>query len=235
MVSIELDTLSLLLAGSLLAAACATDDPGPDPMAGDEASSTDADETAASADSTGDDAEGSESSGDQEPPDGDTGADETTGGVDLDALFDCEDPNVVYVPMMGPGFDPQTGAFVGPPQESFVAHTTQAVVGPETMDEFMAVNDMVVAQLMQTEGVLGVGFAIEPACGFLRTIGLWESEQALYAFAGSGAHAQAMAQAGEISITGRTTHWTIGADAMSLTWDMALTELDPVAPSPAYD
>lgn len=232
-------TLILALTGLLGIPACADDDPEPmaegGTSAGDEATSSAQDDSPTP---TGDSEPSAEDeSGDEPSTTGDqtTGEDETTGGPDVDELYDCEDPGAFFGPMNGPAFDPETGEFVGVPQDSFVAHTTLAVVSEEGMDDFLAVNDMVVAQLMQTPGVLGVAFAIEPQCGFLRTIGLWEDERSLYAFVGSGAHLQAMQQAPQLSLSGKTTHWELDSGAMPLTWDMAMTALEDVEPSPIYD
>lgn len=233
-------TLTLALAGLLGVPACADDDS--DPMAeggtttAEEATTDEQDDDAVASAGETDPTEDDDTSGGDDPTGqtDPTGEDDTT-GAGADELYDCEDPNIIIVPMVGPGFDPETGDYVGPPQDSFVAHTTLAVVTDEGMEEFMTVNDMVVAQLMQTPGVLGVGFAIEPECGFLRTIGLWEDEGSLYTFVASGAHLEAMQQAPDLSIGGKTTHWEIDAGAMPLTWDMALGYLDDVEPSPLYE
>lgn len=219
----------LLLAGLLMAPAC-TD--SPDPMPDGNGATTEQD--------TGTDDQGSQDPTDQDGGDSTTdepttGVDGSSGGIDLDELYDCEDPNIQILPMAGPGFDPQTGEFIGPPQDSYVAHTTMSVVLTDVPDELIEMSSMVVEQALQTPGFLGVGLASEFECGFYRTIGLWESEQAMFAFVGSGAHAQAMAQASHLAASGKTAHWEIGAEDMPLTWDMAFEILDTVEPSPMYD
>ena len=220
-------TLFLLLVGSL-AAACAAEDPG-DPMA-DDAGTTAAEDTGeAPAESSG--AAPAESSGGDE-----TTGDETTGEpIDLDALYDCEDPDFqVIQPLMGPGIDPMTGTIIEPMQDAYVLHTTQILVKPDELDEFLQLSGGVIEQLLQTEGLVGFALAQEPNCGFSRTMGVWESEQAMLAFVGSGAHAQAMVRTTDVSITGRTTAWTATAAEMPLTWEMALAAIADVEPSPIY-
>jgi quinol monooxygenase YgiN len=227
-------TLSLLLVGSL-AAACVDDDPdGPgDPMAADDADTAASEDTGeAPAESSGEAPAGSSSSGA-----GESTGDETTGGaIDVDALYDCEDLDFqVIQPLTGPGIDPMTGTLLEPMQATYVLHTTQILVKPERLDEFFQLSGAVIQQLLQSEGLVGFALAQEPNCGFSRTMGVWESEQAMFAFVGSEAHAQAMTHTTEVSITGRTTAWTATADEMPLTWEMALAAIADVEPSPVYD
>jgi hypothetical protein len=231
-------SMSLLLVG-LLAAGCADEDPN-DPMVGDEGTTTAAAEEGSSG-APGSSGEAPGSSGGVES-DTDTagtsgGADETTGGgIDVDALYDCEDPDfMVLQPLSGPGIDPKTGAFLEPMQDSYVLHTTQILPKPEELGQFLELSQAVGEQLAQTEGLVGIGFAQEPNCGFFRTMGVWEDERSMIAFVGSGAHAQAMIKTSEISITGRTTSWTATAAEMPLTWEMAIEAVADVEPSAVYE
>lgn len=224
-------TLSLLLVGSL-AAACAAEDPD-DPIGAEDPGTTAAESSGEAPGSTGE--APAESSG--EAPAGSSGGDETTGGaIDVDALYDCVDPDLqVIQPLTGPGIDPMTGELLEPLQATYVLHTTQILVKPERLDEFLQLSGGVVEQLLQTEGLVGFSLAQDPNCGFARTMGVWESEQAMFAFVGSGAHAQAMTQTTEVSITGRTTAWTATAAELPLTWEMALAAIADVEPSPIYE
>jgi quinol monooxygenase YgiN len=226
----------LVLVG-LLAVACAgedSDDSG-DPMAADE-------DTTAAAEDTGEPP--AEDTG--EPPAEDTGeppaedssgGDETTGGdIDIDALYDCVESDLqVIQPLSGPGIDPMTGTLVPPMQDTYVLHTTQILVKPDKLEDFLGLNVPIFEQLGQTEGLVGFAIAMEPNCGFSRTMGVWESEAAMYGFVTSGAHLQAMAQTTEVSITGRTTSWTVSVDEMPLTWDMAIAAVAEVEPSAVYE
>lgn len=218
----SLPSLSLL---GLLMTACANEDPG-DPMEAEEG-------TTAAVEDTG---EGPGSSGEPEPGSS-GGADETTGGgIDVDALYDCVDPDFTVIqPLSGPGIDPATGELLAPLQDGYVLHTTQILVKPEKLEEFLALNVPIFEQLMQTEGLLGFALAQEPNCGFSRTMGVWESEAAMFAFVASGAHAQAMAKTTEVSITGRTTAWSVTADELPLTWELAFAAIADVEPSAVYE
>lgn len=166
-----------------------------------------------------------------------TSADASSGdpGIDVDALYECEDADFAAVPMFGPGFDPKTGEFIGPDQDTYIVHTTQILVRPEEMEEFDRLNEAIGTELMQTAGLLGISFAQEPNCGFLRTMGVWESEEAMFAFVTSAAHTEAMGKATLVSVTGRTTRWEVQADQMPATWEMALEAIDAVEPSPVYN
>lgn len=227
---------SLLLVG-LFATACVeegTDDSG-DPMGADEGTTAAAEESGEppSSEDTGEPP--AEESG-EPPADDSSGGDETTGGIDVDALYDCVESDFqVLQPLMGPGIDPMTGTLLPPMQETYLLHTTQIMVKPEKLEEFLALNVPIFEQLQATEGLLGFSLATEPNCGFSRTMGVWTSEQAMLAFVTSGAHLQAMAQTTEVSLTGRTTSWTVSADEMPLTWEMAFAAIADVEPSAVYD
>jgi len=220
---------SALLAGLWLASAC-VDEPT-EPMASDEPMAST---------SAGDDDDTGTSTGEPDPPAGaDSTGEEggsTGGGLDVDALYDCEEPDFqVIQPLSGPGIDPETGALLEPLQDDYVLHTTQILVMPDQLEPFFALNMPIFEQLAQTDGLIGFALATEPTCGFSRTMGVWRDEQSLLAFVGSGAHAQAMARAREVSITGRTTSWVVTADQLPLTWEMALAAIAEVEPSPVYD
>jgi len=224
-------SMSLLLVG-LLGVGCADEDPS-DPMAADEGSTAAAEDTGEAPESTGE--APAESSG--EAPEGSSsgGGETTGGGIDVDALYDCEDPDFqVIQPLSGPGIDPMTGTLIEPMQASYALHTTQILVKPEALDQFFQLSGAVIQALATTEGLVGYSLAMEPNCGFSRTMGVWESEQAMLAFVASDAHATAMAHTTEVSVTGRTTAWTVTAAEMPLTWEMALAAIADVEPSPVY-
>lgn len=226
MTRLDQTLMPLLLAGSMLASACVDDpgDPG-DPMAADEGTTTN-------------DAPGSTGEPPDEPETAGASSDgaDSSGGLDLDAIYGCEEPDFqVIQPLSGPGIDPETGALLEPLQDSYVLHTTQILVGPEQFEAFLALNVPIIEQLAETDGLIGFALASEPNCGFSRTMGVWRDEQSLYAFVSSGAHLQAMAQTLDVSITGRTTSWTASVDQMPLSWEMALAAIDDVEPSAVYD
>ena len=156
---------------------------------------------------------------------------------DFTHLFDCQSEGFdVARPLSGSGFDPAQGGLTGTPRASYIVHTTQIFVRPEQQERFFELIGPVVLQLAETPGLIGYSLASDPKCGDSRTMGVWESEDAIYAFVGSGAHAEAMPHAVDISFTGRTTHWSATAEEVNaLDWpavDAKLRELDP---DPIYD
>ena len=224
--------MSLLLVGAL-AAGCAGEEPD-DPMSAEEGSTTATEETGeAPAESTGD---APEDTG-ETPDEGSSGGSETTGGgIDVDELYGCEDPDfAVFQPLMGPGIDPETGAFLEPLQESYVLHVTQILPKPEQLSQFLELSQGVLQGMGETQGLVGFGLAQDPNCGFFYTMGVWRDQQSIFAFVASDAHALAMSKTSEISITGRTTSWEAPASEMPLTWDMAKAALADVEPLAVYE
>lgn len=144
-------------------------------------------------------------------------------------LYACEEVGFAeQAPLSGPGYDAETG-FVGTPQSSYVVHTTQIYIRPDKQGEFFLAAGKVANQLATTEGLVAFAVGTDDGCGVARTMGVWTSEEALYAFVGSGAHADAMAKTADLSFTGRTTHWdATPEDVQSLTWDVARAKLDAV-------
>ena len=93
----------------------------------------------------------------------------------------------------------------------------------------------VIPQLMATEGLVGMSFAGEDACGSQRTLSIWEDTASMYAFTSSGAHAEAMAMTTEVSAAGRVTHWEIDAADGPPTWEDALGQIADVPLSGLYE
>lgn len=150
--------------------------------------------------------------------------------ADLDMLYDCEDPDPIIQPLFGPGWDDETQSLRGEPQASYIVHTTQIMVDPDAEEIFDQLADDVIAQLMQTEGLIAIGFAGEPTCGFRRTTGVWANEAAMYRFVASGAHAQAMAMTRDVAVTARTTHFEVSAEELPLDWSELGDRIDEIAP-----
>lgn len=159
------------------------------------------------------------------------GAEGAGGAPDYSSLYACEEVEFGEAkPLSGPGYDPMTG-FVGTPQSSYVVHATQIYLRPEHYNDFYAEAGKVVAQLASTEGLVAFTIGSDDSCGVARTMGVWTSEEALYAFVGSGAHAQAMSKTAQMTFTGRTTHWDATPEEVeALTWDVARAKLESVAP-----
>ena len=141
-------------------------------------------------------------------------------------LYSCDDAAFSEArPLSGPGYDPMTG-FTGTPKATYVVSATQIYVRPEEQNEFFSQVGKVVGQLAETPGLVAYALGSDATCGDSRTIAVWESEDALYEFVGSGAHVAAMQLAPDLSFTGRTTHWDATSEEIgALTWDKAHEKL----------
>lgn len=147
------------------------------------------------------------------------------------ALYDCpEDTFEQNRPLVGPGIAPGQG-LLGERQASYVVHTTQIYARPEKAQAFMEVVGSVIAQLEETPGLVGYALGTDPACGVARTLGVWASEEAMYRFATSGAHLEAMGQFTDLALTGRVTHWNATPEEVeALTFDVARQRIATVDP-----
>jgi hypothetical protein len=167
-----------------------------------------------------------------------TAAEETSAAAETGVAADpfaCLGEDFVPSPLAGPGIDPQTGAIVGKPAAKYVLHTTQAVLDPQTAADFLGLTTPVIDQVMQADGLVGVSLASDMNCGFARTLGIWESEEAMYEFVYAGAHAQAISVAPDLTLTGRFTHFDIEPTDIDKAWDLAFAALEHVEPPPIYD
>jgi hypothetical protein len=160
------------------------------------------------------------------------------GGSQYAALYDCEEAAFGEAkPLSGPNFDLSMGGFLTEPtSDTFVVHATQIYFTEEQYDPFFAMAGKVIGELANTEGLIAWTVGSDDTCGVARTMGLWESEEALYKFIATGAHAEAMAKTTELSITGRTTHFTVTKEeAEALSWDVARQKLEAIEPSAVYE
>jgi heme-degrading monooxygenase HmoA len=158
-------------------------------------------------------------------------------GPDVQALYDCDETDFApFVPLAGPGFDADQGGLLPPTQDSYVVHSTHLIVKEGGMAQVNALTGQIIGQLMETPGFVAYALAGSDACSNVRTLGIWESEEAMYGMVGSGAHAEAMAQTTEVSITGKVTHWTANADEVNaLDWPEAKARIADATPSPIYE
>jgi len=153
----------------------------------------------------------------------------TSGGPDIDALFECSEPITDARPLSGPGYDPATG-LLEPLQDSYVVSTTQILPRPEATEGFFALVADVTADLDQRDGMVAYALGFEPTCGFARTIAVWRDEASMLAFAAGDVHRSAVARTYEVGVTGRVTHFTVSADEMPVTWDVAAAHVAEIAP-----
>lgn len=152
------------------------------------------------------------------------------------AMYECEETNFTEVkPLSGPGYDPATG-FVGEPQATYIAATTQIYVATDKQDAFLSANGPVFSQIANAPGLVAYTVGGDADCQVNRTMTIWESEDAMYAFVTSDAHAVVMGQVTELSLTGKTTHWTTTPEEIEAqTWDTARAKLSEEDPSELYD
>ena len=156
---------------------------------------------------------------------------------ELQALYDCEE--IDFSPttnLDGPGWDADAGTLVDPSQDSYVVHTTQLILKPDANPKLLELTGKVIGQLQQTPGFVALALAGSDACNNVRTMGIWESEEAMYGMVNTGAHAEAMTFTTTISLSGRVTHWSATPDEVeALTWDEAKSRVAEVKPSPIYE
>lgn len=138
-------------------------------------------------------------------------------------------------PLAGAGLDPATG-LTGERQETYVVSTTQLVVPPEAMGEFGDLVADIFTDISTREGLVAYTFASDEGCNHQRTLTVWTSEEAMFAFMVGDAHTRAMNATIGISDAGRVTHWTATADEVeALTWDQAVARMAEVENSSVYD
>ncbi|NUP07933.1 MAG: hypothetical protein HOW73_17955 [Polyangiaceae bacterium] len=169
---------------------------------------------------------------------GDPGSGGGSGGSDaLDPLYACEEIEFQdFRPMSGPGFDAANGGLLEPFQDTYLISTTQIYTSQEQDGPFLSLAATVMQQLSETPGLVGYALGGDDVCGVNRTLAIWQSEEAMFTFVGSAAHAEAMTKTAEVSLTGRTTHWTATAEEVqALTWDDAREHLADIEPSVAYE
>jgi hypothetical protein len=142
-------------------------------------------------------------------------------------LLACEsDAFAVTLPLESSDYDPALGGLQGTAQESYIVHTTQLALHPDGLADLVKLNSPVVAQLAETPGLVAYSLAVDGECNDVRTLGIWESTEAMYAFVMSGAHVDAMGRAPEVSLTGRATHWQASKEEVNaLTWETAKAKI----------
>ncbi len=66
-------------------------------------------------------------------------------------------------------------------------------------------------------------------------MGIWESEEALYKFVGSGAHAEVMPKTATMTEAARVVHWKASVEEVNaFTWDVAKAKISKVPQSANY-
>lgn len=143
--------------------------------------------------------------------------------------YDCVDADfTIDLPLAGPGYDPEAGLI--DPQAQYLVSTTQAMPRPDALQQFGELATAAGMAAAQAPGVVAVSFASEPNCGFARTLTVWRDQASMLSFVVSPEHAAAIDATYDVTLGGRTTHFTIDADQMPVTWDVALAQIADVEP-----
>jgi quinol monooxygenase YgiN len=150
----------------------------------------------------------------------------------LSALYACEERALVDDrPLVGPGFDRSRGGLLGERQSSYVVFTSQAYPKPAQRQVFRGFVQAISAQLDASPGALAYALATDAGCGVGRSLSVWASEAALFEFASTGAHAEAMSRGHEYFDSFKTTYWSASADeVLAIDWAKTRQVLDAVPP-----
>jgi heme-degrading monooxygenase HmoA len=97
--------------------------------------------------------------------------------------------------------------------------------GAPVTEQYLELFSAVQVQLQQQPGLLAMQLASSEGCASGRTLAIWESEEAMYDFVISPAHAAAMAAAGQVLKPGYgVTHWS-ATKRSEMNFDQAVREL----------
>lgn len=125
----------------------------------------------------------------------------------------------------GPGVDGATGLPIVPAGALVATTYLQLRTSSEAQAAFGEIAGPVAGTLQSAPGLVAVSLASSSSCATVRTLSIWENEDALIAFVASDAHATAIMRVAEVSRGGSiTTHWTAASDADG-TWEMAAQRL----------
>lgn len=128
----------------------------------------------------------------------------------------------IAAPLTTPEGDvPNASELEGP----LIVAVTQARIRPGRSSEFNDHVAAVIASAEATEGFVGHSVRLELPGDDRWTLTIWESEEALHAFAYSGAHRTAMQQAGDVVELARSARFEVQPDELPVSWDRALAVL----------
>lgn len=137
----------------------------------------------------------------------------------------------MQTPLMGSGVDPATGAIAPPPSGSYVVSSTYLALKPDPAAQarFGELTGPIQAALMNQEGLVGLQLASSKSCVTARTLTIWASEEAMYAFVTGPAHMEAASSFSEVSRGGSVvTHWS-AASTGEIRWEEAAKKLAALA------
>ncbi len=152
-----------------------------------------------------------------------------------ESAYGCEETDLqVILPWTGPGAS--TAGELDPLNSNeYVLHATWLVARPGMEQEVIARSVDIVGAIRDIPGFVAASASRSERCGYLRTIGIWESDAAMYQLLTKSEHMEAVRETTRLSSTGKTTHWTgTAADARALDWEVSRAQLDAIPVSPAY-
>lgn len=139
-----------------------------------------------------------------------------------------EPDHTTFGPLAGPGVDPATGQLRPPPAGSayVVSSTYLALRGePAAQQAFGQLMGPIDQTLRTQAGLVAIQLGTSMSCGTARTLTVWASEDAMYAFVASPAHVDAIRRVNEVSRgESMVTHWTATTTA-AVTWAEAAAQL----------
>jgi heme-degrading monooxygenase HmoA len=124
-------------------------------------------------------------------------------------------------PLNGPGVDPDTGRVR---DGNYVLATTYLAIPPERTELALELGGPVVESLSTMNGLVAFSVTQSRACGTLRTLTVWETEEDMVALVMSPAHVQAMARFGEVNRGDSATVAWQGA-AAEANWEVSAERL----------
>jgi hypothetical protein len=164
-----------------------------------------------------------------------TGEPDATTGEAPD-FYACEEVMFGAAPLAGPLWDADKGGIQGTLQAEYVVHTTQIYIKPESAQQFQELATEVIVAAQGIDGLVAISVGSDPGCGVARTMGIWASEESMYALVATEAHAKAMGMTQALSYTGKVAHWKVSAEeANAVSWDVVRAKLVDVEPSPVYE
>jgi quinol monooxygenase YgiN len=151
-------------------------------------------------------------------------------------LYGCDEVGFGdVIELGGPGYNPVDG-IIGEPQAEYVVHATMLYWKADQQEAFYDLAVELIAQLNETEGLLAYALGTDETCRTARSIGIWRSEEDLYAFVTTGAHAKAMGLTNELSWSGKATHYSVAAGELdTVDWESQRVALEDVEPSAIYN
>ena len=132
------------------------------------------------------------------------GGDDDDDAVDAAPSATCErgtleQDNEPQAPLAGPGVDPETGELRAPPEGGYHMSTTYLQIKPDAQELFFELVGPIGQQLATQPGLVAVQLTSSVECGSARTLGVWESEEAMFEFSLGDAHQAAVGRIDEVS------------------------------------